>query len=247
MQFEERKLIENLFHRLKQIESKYPNKNKSAEDLISSLLKEQPNSSYYIVQTVLIQEVVIKKLNTEIETLKNKISNLDSSFNKKEPSFLSGIFKRRSSPVFSKNRSNSFVNEKIIDNNASSEGILHNTTKNSSAGSFISSALQTAAGVAGGIVMGNALLNLFHKNKPEEDVIETMQNSSFSSLDSHDFNNLDQFCSTEPNNSLLHTSGYGEDDQANFDSEETILNDDEILLNNNDSTFNSDIDDDDLI
>lgn len=250
MQSEEKKLIENLFDRLQKTENKYPNKNKLADELISNLLKKQPNASYYIIQTVLIQEVAIKKLNEQITELKNKISALESLVDKKEPSFLSGLFRRSPSNVMKKENSlGTFNNEKPIVSNQNSEGSLNVNNTRSGTMSFIGNALQTAAGVTGGILMGNALLNLFHKDKPEEEIITTMRDSNFSSLENHNFNNTDQFCSQDTNDSLLHTANYNENIGNNeiLNNEESILNDEEILLDGDEHSFDSNIDDDNLI
>jgi len=250
MQSEEKKLIENLFDRLQKTEAKYPNKNKLADELISNSLKNQPNSPYYIIQTILIQEVAIKKLNEQIIELKNKISDLESLADKKEPSFLSGLFRRSPSNIMKTEQHSGVSNhEKTITANQNPEGILNtNNTAKSNAISFIGNALQTAAGVTGGILMGNALLNLFHKNKPEEEIMNTMKDSNFTSLDGHNFNNTDQFCSQNSNDSLLHTTDYHENDSNNtINSEEVILNDDEVLLDSNINSFENSVDDDSLL
>ena len=77
MKDEEKKLIENLFHRLKNTELNSSEKDNEANSLIQDLVKKQPYSSYYMTQTILIQETAIKKLSLKVEELTNKISNLN--------------------------------------------------------------------------------------------------------------------------------------------------------------------------
>ncbi|MDE5286110.1 MAG: DUF2076 family protein, partial [Buchnera aphidicola] len=79
---------ENLFKRLKETEIKSASRDESASTLIQKLVKEQPFSPYYMIQTILIQETAIKKMNEKIEELEKKILYLESSDNKKT-SFLS--------------------------------------------------------------------------------------------------------------------------------------------------------------
>ena len=63
----------SLFNQLKKNEEKFPGRNTEAEKYIKNLILKQPNSIYYIVQTVLVQESVIKKLNTELNVRYIKI------------------------------------------------------------------------------------------------------------------------------------------------------------------------------
>ncbi|BBI01162.1 uncharacterized protein BUCNMO_147 [Buchnera aphidicola (Nipponaphis monzeni)] len=199
MKPEEKALIESLFNRLKVIEEKFPNRNRLVSEYISSLVKNQPNSIYYIAQTTLIQEVAIKKLNKKILYLEKKISDLISQKNHKEPSFLSSLFGSSKKSKKTQNfENNNFETSAIPNSGNNNLKALNNSSPVSSLGnSFIGNALQTAAGVAGGIVVGNMLMNLFHKDKPEEEIFDTIQeDATFSNLESYDFNNKDQFLST---------------------------------------------------
>jgi len=189
MKDEEKKLIENLFDRLKKTELNSSERDKSADDLIQKLVQKQPASSYYMAQTILIQETAIKKMSTKIDELKEKIKTLNVEESNKKPSFLSGFFKKN--PVSQASSHDDKVwqkKENILRNNYSNSTVspIHQTlpVTNSSGrtSGFLSSALQTATGVAGGMILGNMLMNVFNHAKPEEEVFDTVNNSS---LDQH--------------------------------------------------------------
>lgn len=174
MQIQEKKLIKDLFKKLKLAENKSSFKDIEAESCIKKCLKKQPNAIYYMIQTILVQEVAIKKLNDIIKNLKNQ-SKTSSSNTSSEKSFLSELINK-----YIPNKSNE---SKKFDTNSRTENFYHNKYDRSSSpfhenmntsasgNSFLTNALQTAVGVTGGIVAGNMLLNLFDHNKPEEDIL----------------------------------------------------------------------------
>ncbi|AEO08539.1 hypothetical protein BAKON_181 [Buchnera aphidicola str. Ak (Acyrthosiphon kondoi)] len=184
MKDEEKSLIENLFHRLKKIESSSSERDSSANELIQNLTKKQPSSSYYMVQTILIQETAIKKMSMQIEELKARIKMLNGEDINKKPSFLSSFFKKNSTLHTGSNNSNLWKKkEDILPPNYANTTILPTnqvlpTANNNRSSSFLSNALQTATGVAGGMILGNMLMNVFSHTKPEEEIFDTVNKSS---------------------------------------------------------------------
>lgn len=71
MQSEEQRLIDGLFSRLKEAESRSASRDASAEERIAGHIKEQPFAPYYMAQTILIQEAAIKQLNDRIQALES--------------------------------------------------------------------------------------------------------------------------------------------------------------------------------
>ncbi|CAL4320339.1 DUF2076 domain-containing protein [Buchnera aphidicola] len=186
MQDKEKKLIENLFDRLKNAELNSSSRDEQADILIKNLVKNQPSSAYYMIQTILIQETAIKKMNEKIEELKSQLLQLEEKNNIKKTSFLSGLFsKKESSPFSSSHAHNMSKNENIPATPGANTAIP--TNYNNGRSSFLSNALQTATGVAGGMMLGNMLMNLFQHTKPEEDIFNTIHESS---LDDNDANIL---------------------------------------------------------
>ena len=148
MQSEEQRLIDGLFSRLKEAEAHSASRDTSAEERIAQHVSAQPAAPYYMAQTILIQEAAIKQLNDRIQALESQVSQLQAA----KPSsggFLSGLFggggsSRGSDPI---------------------PGAEQYGRPQASAQP---GALQTAAGVAGGVVLGNMLTNMFSGSHPQE-------------------------------------------------------------------------------
>ncbi|QCI26694.1 DUF2076 domain-containing protein [Buchnera aphidicola (Thelaxes californica)] len=191
MQFEEKKIIENLFERLKNVEEKCPEKNTLANNFINECIQKNPNSIYYIIQTVLIQEDVIKKLNERIIALENDISLFKKNNNIQEPSFLKNtenaikstqkLDTKKNQNTISKNYDSAFYEQK----NPMNKG-CNSSISSGGVSSFLGSAAQTAAGVAGGIFMGNILNNLFHSDKEISTPIDINNQNDLSKISNTD-------------------------------------------------------------
>ncbi|AAO26903.1 hypothetical protein bbp_170 [Buchnera aphidicola str. Bp (Baizongia pistaciae)] len=205
MNNEEQKLIENLFSRLYKAESDFPNRDKNAEQLINDLLRKQPSSSYYMTQTILVQEMIIEKLNAKILELEKNLSMNEKQTKHGSFGFLSGLFKSKKKEIDACNQGNKAGNHKddiskrpimdCLNNNVGKttsvlgRETIYNTSNNSMSG-FLSGSLQTAAGVAGGMVMANLLMNLFQHKRPEEEMIDQIShNPTPVSADSDDLVN----------------------------------------------------------
>ncbi|QCI19758.1 MAG: DUF2076 domain-containing protein [Buchnera aphidicola (Brevicoryne brassicae)] len=199
MKDEEKNLIENLFHRLKNTELNSFERDNSADELIQKLVKKQPSSSYYMAQTILIQETAIKKMSVKIEELKKRIKSLKEESNTK-PSFLSNFFKKNATSQTLSHDNNLWKNNDNHLQSHYSNPMMSSpsaqsipTVSGSRNNSFLSNALQTATGVAGGMILGNMLMNVFNHSKPEEEVFDAINNNNnMTSLQHHeDENKLD--------------------------------------------------------
>ncbi|QFQ32914.1 DUF2076 domain-containing protein [Buchnera aphidicola (Aphis fabae)] len=239
----EKKLIENLFNRLKKTELNSSERDNEANSLIQDLVKKQPYSSYYMTQTILIQETAIKKLSLKLEELTNQISNLSLNKTTKKPSFLSSFFKKSptSSDMFNNNiwkkDQNSSGNYHPL---SSSSPTISSNNGNSGNSGFLKNALQTATGVAGGMILGNMLMNVFNHSKPEEEVFNTINESSIYNIENHELN-------PDNENNLIDYDNenhfYTSENTSNFDDDHiNDINDDM----NNTSDIN-DINDDNFI
>lgn len=171
MQSEEQRLIDGLFSRLKEAEAHSASRDASAEERIAQHVSAQPAAPYYMAQTILIQEAAIKQLNDRIQALESQVSQLQAA----KPSsggFLSGLFggggsSRGSDPIPGA--------EQYGRPQASAQPQYAPQQQQSYApqaaargGGFMAGALQTAAGVAGGVVLGNMLTNMFIGSHPQE-------------------------------------------------------------------------------
>ncbi|QCI24275.1 DUF2076 domain-containing protein [Buchnera aphidicola (Muscaphis stroyani)] len=232
MKDEEKNLIENLFHRLKNTELNSANRDQSADNLIQKLVRKQPFSSYYMTQTILIQEAAIKKMSLKIEELNKKVENNNLEKTKKQPSFLSSFFKNSpSSDLTSHNQNNVWKNkESPLQYHASP---VVSAPRSSG---FLGNALQTAMGVAGGMVLGNMLMNVFDHSKPEEEIFDTINHSSEhldENIPIHDSTADSNLVNYESNESAYEES---ENDQSNSE-DMSYINSSEDCIDTNDDNF----------
>jgi hypothetical protein len=170
MQSEEQRLIDGLFSRLKEAESHSASRDASAEERIAGHIKEQPFAPYYMAQTILIQEAAIKQLNDRIQALESQVTQLQAA----KPSsggFLSGLFgggqSRGSDPIPGRAVwPPAGQRPAAVCPQAQQQNYAPQASR--SGGGFMAGALQTAAGVAGGVVLGNMLTNMFSGSHPQE-------------------------------------------------------------------------------
>ncbi|WP_367670791.1 DUF2076 domain-containing protein [Sodalis-like secondary symbiont of Drepanosiphum platanoidis] len=158
MKSEEKYLIYKLFKQLKKIEKINNVRDKDAEKIIYNFIQEQKTAPYYMTQSILLQESVINQLQEKIIKLEKKINEIKINNNKKN--FLSNFFKKNkidssNESEFINSEHNSFILKKK--NPIIRKGL-----------GFMSGALQTAAGVAGGFFLGNFLTKVFSNLNSQE-------------------------------------------------------------------------------
>jgi hypothetical protein len=163
MQREEQQLIDGLFSRLKQAESQTTARDAAAEQLINKHLQEQPGAPYYMAQAILIQEAALKKLNERVTELENRVAQQQQQPQQSSGGFLSGLFgghSRQEPPA---------QQQPPVWNNAPQQQPPQYANAPAARGTgFLGGALQTAVGVAGGVVMADMLTSMFHHSQPEE-------------------------------------------------------------------------------
>ena len=144
----EKDIIENLFGRLQQAEAQGSTRDAAADALIREAVARQPAAPYYMAQAIVVQEHALKNLNGRIEELERELAERPA-----EGGFMGGLFgagqssqAKASRPVGSARPS------------ASQQAGLRQAQ---GGGGFLAGALQTAVGVAGGVLLGNAISGLF--------------------------------------------------------------------------------------
>lgn len=138
----EKQLIEGLFSRLQQAESQSGPRDPEAESQIRKALNQQPTAPYYMAQAILVQEHVLEQLNQRVAQLEQELSQRPAGGG----SFLGGLFGAGNQP-----------------NTASSPPPRASMSPPPATGrsGFMGSAMQTAAAVAGGVLVGNMLAGMF--------------------------------------------------------------------------------------
>ncbi|MFQ2044924.1 DUF2076 domain-containing protein [Aeromonas veronii] len=152
MQQQEQGLIDGLFDRLKQAQARDSKRDPQADQLIRQHLAQQPDAPYYMTQALLLQQAALTRLNERVKVLEASQSAPSGG------SFLSGLFGSESSPP-----------PRFTPPPATAPA-----QPASRASSFLGGALQTAACVAGGVMLADMIGGLFHNNRLEEiiDIIE---------------------------------------------------------------------------
>ena len=207
MQNEEQQLIDNLFSRLKQAETQSGPRDAGAEQLIKQHLQSQPGAPYYMSQAILIQEAALKKLNAQVADLENRLAQAQQQQQAPQQSsggFLSSLFgggSRQSAPQQPQQQYAQPPQQQYAAPPARGTG-------------FLGGALQTAVGVAGGVVMADMLTSMFHHSQPEE-IVNIINEPALPQVD----NNLDTFNGNDSNNAFLN-------DNASWDNNSFADNND---------------------
>lgn len=174
MNSQEREIIEGIFERLKQAGAQP--RDPEAERLIADRMRSQPYAPYAMAQLIYVQEEAIKSLNQQLEEMRAELSQGGQS----SGGFLSSIFgggrqepPRRpqgqpyGAPGFGQPgpgygpQAGGFGPQAGGPWGGQQAGMMGGAP---GGGGFLRGAMTTAAGVAGGMLLGNALVNAFSGN-----------------------------------------------------------------------------------
>jgi hypothetical protein len=145
MDHNDKAAIDGLFDRLRQAEATTGPRDAEAEAHIRETLARQPAAPYYMAQAVLVQEHALNALNARVEELERELANRPAG-----GGFLGGLFgapKPAEQPPMYRRPDPMATNM--------------NQFQQAPRGSFLAGALQTAAGVAGGVLLGNLIAGMF--------------------------------------------------------------------------------------
>ncbi|WP_315808789.1 DUF2076 domain-containing protein [Pseudomonas sp. C9-3] len=190
MNSEEQSLIDGLFTRLRDAESQTAPRDADAEAQINRHLVQQPAAPYYMAQAMLIQEAAIKRLDQRVKELEAQQARAQEQ----RPSsggFLAGLFgggqsqeQRAAQPQqrpdgwgqtrFSQPGGNAAYANNPAAGNPNDFRPAQPAQAAPQGGGFMRGALQTAAGVAGGVMVADLLTSMFHHNQPQE-IVEVIQ------------------------------------------------------------------------
>jgi hypothetical protein len=153
---EDRRAIEGLFARLEEVESRTPDRDAEAEQLIRDEIARQPGAPYYLAQTVLVQEHALQVAEQRIQELEAQASR------GRRGGLFGGLFDdgREARREVPQQRSNARGPWERNDgyNNQRGQG-----------GGFLAGAAQTALGVTGGLLLGSAIGSLLGAGAAQAD------------------------------------------------------------------------------
>jgi uncharacterized protein len=139
MDTNDRQAIAGLFDKLSQVERQMPTRDAEAERFIGEAIARQPGAPYYMAQTVVVQEHALNAAQSRIEQLEAELS--DARRNAQGGGFFSGLFGGGAAPR--------------------RPAAAAQPMPQGAPGGFLSGAAQTAMGVAGGMLLANAIGGMF--------------------------------------------------------------------------------------
>jgi uncharacterized protein len=135
MDTNDRQAIAGLFDKLSQVERQMPDRDPEAERFIGDAIARQPGAPYYMAQTVVVQEYALSTAQSRIEQLEAELQAARSEA--QGGGFLAGLFGGGTAPR--------------------RQAQPPRQMPQGAPGGFLAGAGQTALGVAGGMLIANAL------------------------------------------------------------------------------------------
>ncbi|MDD2133182.1 DUF2076 domain-containing protein [Pseudomonas kurunegalensis] len=211
MNTEEQTLIDGLFGRIKQAEDPSQPRDAQAQACIEQHLRQQPAAPYYMAQAILVQEAAIKRLDEQNKQLEAELQQARAQAQAAQaatsaPSnggggFLSSIFgsggrnaapapqpQRPSSPPVASGGGWREPSAPGFSQPPAQQPGFGAAPARSGASSFLGGAMQTAAGVAGGVLLAQGISSLFNHNSQPEEVVEVIKEEPTPASDSGGWN-----------------------------------------------------------
>ncbi|NIF27740.1 DUF2076 domain-containing protein [Pantoea sp. Tr-811] len=258
MNTDEQTLIDGLFGRIKQAEDPSQPRDAQAQACIEEHVRQQPAAPYYMAQAILVQEAAIKRLDEQNKQLQadlqqaraqaeaNRASAASSSGNG-GGGFLSSIFgggarsnpepapqpRQASAPVPSgggwrEPSAPGFAQQPQAQMQQPQAGFGAAPAR-SGASSFLGGAMQTAAGVAGGVLLAQGISSLFNHHSQPEEVVEVIKEEPASASDTAGWNDQGGQEHVADNGGWGNDQGgfadtdYGNDDGGFFSDDDTYV------------------------
>ena len=139
----DRQAITGLFDKLAQVERQGPARDNEAERFIADAIARQPGAPYYMAQTVVVQEHALNAAQARIEQLEADM-NAARQGTSQGGGFLGGLFGGGAAPR--------------------PAAPAAQPMPQGARGGFLAGAAQTAMGVAGGVLIANAVAGMLAGN-----------------------------------------------------------------------------------
>ncbi|WP_336332863.1 DUF2076 domain-containing protein [Pseudomonas putida] len=210
MNTEEQTLIDGLFGRIKQAEDPSQPRDAQAQACIEEHVRQQPAAPYYMAQAILVQEAAIKRLDEQNKQLQAELQQAraqaeaaragNSAPSNGGGGFLSSIFGsggRSAAPAVQSQRPAAPVASAGGWREPSAPGFSQPQAQQpgfgaaparGGASSFLGGAMQTAAGVAGGVLLAQGISSLFNHHSQPEEVVEVIKEEPVPASDSGGWN-----------------------------------------------------------
>lgn len=145
MENQDRQAIQGLFTRLEDVARQGPPRDVGAEEFIGQQIARQPAAPYYMAQTIVMQEYALNQAQQRIEELERTARERPAG---------GGLF----SGLFGGAQKDAPANRRDVTP-------ARAPLAQQGGGGFLAGAAQTAMGVAGGVLLGNAIAGMFGGNE----------------------------------------------------------------------------------
>lgn len=246
MNSEEQTLIDGLFGRLRQAEDPAVARDSQAQARIAEHLQQQPAAPYYMAQAILVQEAALKRLDEQNKQLQAELKQAKAQVAaapSNNSGFLSNIFgsgTRDPQPQQSQAQAGSSTgggwrepsrsfNQPGFAPQQRSNAAPAQAPARGGASSFLGGALQTAAGVAGGVMLAQGISSLFNSHSQPEEVVEVTKDEPQPASDSGGWGSNDDQHLTADNGNYGNDQGgfmdtdYGSDEGGFFDGDDSFV------------------------
>lgn len=154
MDHNDRQAIESLFDKIARVEAQSGPRDSEAEQLIRDRISARPAAPYLMAQTIVVQEQALTSAQSRIEELEYQLSQRPSS-----GGFLSSFFGGgQMAPARPMARNDAYPQHAQPSGPWGRSGGGFGQQRG---GGFLAGAAQTAVGVAGGVLLGNAIGSMF--------------------------------------------------------------------------------------
>jgi hypothetical protein len=153
MDNQDRQAIETLFSRLDAVERQGAPRDSEAEAFIRDRVARQPAAPYLMAQTIVMQDVALKEAERRIAELERGAGERQGE----------GLF----SGLFGRGQSGRRMSSVPAAGRAPAAGRYDTSQGQRGGGGFLAGAAQTAMGVAGGLLLGNAIAGMLGSNEAQ--------------------------------------------------------------------------------
>lgn len=157
MDHNDRQAIEGLFGKLSQASRAQPHRDPEAEALIADLIARNPGAAYYLAQTVIVQEHALNSAQQQIEELEHMQRQPQPQQGGMFGRLFGGGQPQPQRPMAPR-AAQGYGQQAMPGQGA---GPWSGGRPAGGGGGFMAGAAQTAMGVAGGVLLGNAIGSMF--------------------------------------------------------------------------------------
>jgi uncharacterized protein len=196
----ERQVIDELFGKLRQVERQAPQRDAEAEAHIRQQVTSLPAAPYYMAQAILVQEQALANMQTRVQELERQLAERPAG-----GGFLGALFgggPQQTAPAPQQPVAPAHDGVKLPKSGAG----YGSPWGARPGGGFLAGAMQTALGVAGGVLVADALSNAFASGEeavtgmaeeasaPAEEAVSPFQDAAAEPPpEEHDMGSFDDF------------------------------------------------------